>query len=349
MKKIPVLFAVYVTFFLNLSCSKDKKSMQPDPDGRTVIAVGSFENNAGITVPAVWVNGVPQTLGSVEGEAYDLFVSGSDVYVTGYELTGTGSDRVARLWKNGVGQTLPSGTGYASGEQVYVANNKVYVLGFDDFSYRTALWVDGVKQAVPLPAHPYNGGNQNVGLAVDGTDIYTCGATRNARGTAKATLMRGGGRMGVDTLANTVSHAERIFISGKDVYMVGLEEEGVLVKPRLWKNGQRQELDNLPAQGYMQCVEVENGNVYVVAENRSTLAGDELILWKNGKIIHRIPGAGNHLSADGISVMDGDVYICGHESIRTTGENQIRIWKNGAVQEISPGGGLAVLTNLVVK
>lgn len=345
MKKI--FFGIYVVLVLLLigACKKNKSEQPFNPGGKTIYVAGSFENSAGVSVPTVWVNGVPQPLGTTEGGAYGIFLSGSDVYVTGYEITG-GSNRAAKVWKNGVPQTLPASTAYASGEQIFVANGKVYVLGFENFSYKTALWIDGIKQSVALPAHSYNSGNQNVGLFVSGNDVYTCGVQKNGAGMEKAVLMKNGGKMGVDTLANVRSSAERIFISGNDIYMAG-EESSVV---RLWKNGVKQTLNNLPAEAYMKGCFVDGNDVYAVGEDRSQVPGRiDIVLWKNGMLSQRIGGPGIILTADGIAVSGGDVYICGHELISSTGYSIAKIWKNGTEQKISDGTKDVELGGIIVK
>ena len=47
-----------------------------------------------------------------------LYVFGSDVYVSGYEIIGTNG--VAKLWKNGVATSLTNGTNDAYASAVFV-------------------------------------------------------------------------------------------------------------------------------------------------------------------------------------------------------------------------------------
>jgi hypothetical protein len=56
-------------------------------------------------VPVLWKNNVPTILAN-GGVAHCVYVSGSDVYVGGVEyISGT---KIGKIWKNGVGTTLPS-------------------------------------------------------------------------------------------------------------------------------------------------------------------------------------------------------------------------------------------------
>ncbi|WP_299431395.1 hypothetical protein [uncultured Aquimarina sp.] len=82
------------------------------------------------TKAVVWKNGVPTYLsnGTYNASAKSVYVSGLGVHVAGYEYTGSG--RVAKLWKNGVGTNLTTdvnGNAYAS--SVYVKNFIVFAGG----------------------------------------------------------------------------------------------------------------------------------------------------------------------------------------------------------------------------
>ena len=81
-------------------------------------------------VPKIWKNGQGTflTSGTNDGEAFSVFVSGSDVYVAGSEQIGSTS--YARLWKNGVMSTLSAGIN-ASAQSVSVLGTDVYVAGYE--------------------------------------------------------------------------------------------------------------------------------------------------------------------------------------------------------------------------
>ena len=295
------------------------------------------------------MNGVPESLGSVEGAVYDLVLDGNDVYATGYEIT-SGSDRIARVWKNGVPQTLPAATSYASGEQIAVSNGKVYVLGYETFMYQTALWIDGVKQTGQLPEHPYNSGNQNVGLWVAGNDVYTCGVAKNPAGMYKIMLLKNGGRMAVDTLANKESGAERLFVSGADVYLMGYEHDGSASadNSRLWKNGLKQNLANVPADYSGVDLFVEGSDVYVTGVDKS-IPGfkNQLITWKSGSISQRIKMDGLSLNASDMKVSKGNVYIAGQRE--STPQDIGMLWVNGSGQALTDGSKSFSVSSVAVR
>ena len=77
----------------------------------------------------LWKNGVGQALNEVtdpaipryRAEARSVFVSGDDVYVTGYQQSGMFGERdAATLWKNGVAQRLDESHPFTGGHSVFV-------------------------------------------------------------------------------------------------------------------------------------------------------------------------------------------------------------------------------------
>ena len=52
-------------------------------------------------------------------DAFSVFVTGTDVYVCGFERSGTNG--VAKLWKNGVATALNNGANDAEGYSVFVS------------------------------------------------------------------------------------------------------------------------------------------------------------------------------------------------------------------------------------
>ena len=73
--------------------------------------------------------------------ANSVFVSGNDVYVTGYEGGRGESDRLYMLWKNGVAQKFADSS-YWDSSSVFVLDNDVYTTG----GRTTSVWKNGVEQ-----------------------------------------------------------------------------------------------------------------------------------------------------------------------------------------------------------
>src|ERR1700744_6132900 len=89
---------------------------------------------------AYFINGkeYPLTSGQDTASANAIAVSGSDVYVAGYESNG--ARMVAKYWKNGVATALSDTQLNATDNAIAVVGSTVYVAGWVIF--------DGVKTAV---------------------------------------------------------------------------------------------------------------------------------------------------------------------------------------------------------
>lgn len=115
--------------------------------GNDVYIAGSQAVNGGYYAPILWKNGQGTFLSSInrttDSEAYSVFVSGTDVYVAGYE-TDSGRDN-ARIWKNGVMSTLPTGTNSAAATSVFVSGSDVYAAGYENVNNKSAAvyWKNG--------------------------------------------------------------------------------------------------------------------------------------------------------------------------------------------------------------
>src|SRR6185503_7986305 len=98
------------------------------------------------TVATYWKNGVVNQLTSGVSFAWDIFVSGDDVYTTGsIRNTGPGVGFVS-YWKNSDAVLLGPGLGGGAGRGIVVVGNDVYVAGVEDNSKFVRLakyWKNG--------------------------------------------------------------------------------------------------------------------------------------------------------------------------------------------------------------
>ncbi|MCE7040414.1 hypothetical protein [Dyadobacter sp. CY312] len=107
---------------------------------------GSYPN--GHLYAKYWKNGVEVSLTDHSENlsmAEDIAIVGSDVFIVGYverylEKGGVASE--AKIWKNGVPNTLPSGT---RASDIFVFNNDIYVAGIGNGSpfERATYWKNG--------------------------------------------------------------------------------------------------------------------------------------------------------------------------------------------------------------
>jgi hypothetical protein len=133
-----------------------------------------------------WKNGAPVDLGgsliysSQNGTngfptSTGIYVSGSDIYVSGYQQT-AGTSPVAIYWKNGTPVFLS--TDSLSGSEAYsifVAGSDVYVAGWQNINNysRAMLW----KNGTPTPLTSNNVSSAATSMFVYGNDIYVAGYT----------------------------------------------------------------------------------------------------------------------------------------------------------------------------
>jgi hypothetical protein len=119
---------------------------------KDVYVTGCQQTTLGATVALYWKNGSPVFLSndSAAGSAaYSAAVSGSDLYVAGYQNVGAYSR--ATIWKNGAPTALTGSDTASFATAVMAVNGDVYVAGYtwQQFGHYVATyWKNGV--AVPL-------------------------------------------------------------------------------------------------------------------------------------------------------------------------------------------------------
>ncbi|MBS1575202.1 MAG: hypothetical protein JST09_07860, partial [Bacteroidetes bacterium] len=100
-----------------------------------------------------------------------------DVYVAGYEDISS-DHSVAKLWKNGTAQLLPSSEKYAFASSVYISGNDVYVAGSESRGSNSSVvkvWKNGVPQSL-------TDGSKDAfanSVYVSGSDVYVAGSESN--------------------------------------------------------------------------------------------------------------------------------------------------------------------------
>jgi len=305
---------------------------------------------------------------------------GKDVYVVGkddaYGVT---------LWKNGEVQVLSEGNFNAWANSVFVSGANVYVAGNErGRALGPALWKNGVPQSLADEGSAYRVFVSNGDVYVAGyenvedesiTGIYT---RRNV-----ATLWKNGTPQ---RLSDDISGANSVFVSGKDVYVVGGERDTAT----LWKNGKAETLRHLDGASGAISVFVSGRDVYVAGYGMN----DVVTLWKNSEPqllaisgfatsvfvsgddvyaagFERVTVQGNEgdettdfavlwkngkrirLSdvrscANGVFVSGSDVYVAGCE-INAQGYDEAVLWKNGRPQRLSNGSFNAYAMSVFVK
>jgi hypothetical protein len=194
-----------------------------------VYIAGDKRTSIGHGIATLWINGTAHALndGKFSASANSVFVSNGDIYVAGYEDDLEGSK--AKLWKNGVSETL---TGGSNATSVFVVGADVYVAG--DGSAGAILWRNGVEETLSNSAIS---SSVYASVYATGEDVYVAGSEYANIGdgqyAAKAMVWKNGEPISLAgdhpyTLANSISVSK-----GGDVYVVG--QKGDI--PIVWKNG----------------------------------------------------------------------------------------------------------------
>jgi|HubBroStandDraft_1064217.scaffolds.fasta_scaffold06492_7 hypothetical protein len=215
------------------------------------------------SVATVWKNGTPLTLtgygvvGLVDSGKYTnrfyedyvngIFVSGSDVYVSGG--TTWASAAHAEYWKNGVPVDLAGSLDYAG------PNNT-------------------------------SGYPQSTGIFVAGSDVYVSGLQQTAGAGTVAIYWKNGSPIFLSTDSLSGSVANSVFVAGSDVYVVGWQNINNYSRAMLWKNGTPTALTSNDTSSQANSVVVVGNDVYVAGASWVAPNNYVATYWKNGSPVY---------------------------------------------------------------
>jgi hypothetical protein len=279
----------------------------------------------------------PDTNGT-PSRATSIFVSGGDVYVSGFDGT------AAKYWKNDTAVVLASAgwtnSIFVSGKDVYVSGDMAGSSGIVG-----AYWKNGTPVTLP---NAY----EAKGIYVSGSDVYVAGTERPSLFIAK--YWKNGAEVNL-TDGSHDADARSIFVSNGDVYVAGMETDNTnnpdhiyFSVAKYWKNGQAVTLSDgsFPAEAY--SIFVSGSDIYVAGYETTP---DPLHIgngnhvakyWKNGVGVNLTDGASS-CEANSIYVLDKDVYVAGYEL------GQAKYWKNGTPVNLSSQGFLGEAYSIFVN
>ncbi len=275
-----------------------------------VYVVGSLSGSSQ-DIAAVWKNGVLTQLsdGTRQAWARAVFVSGTDVYVVGFERNAANSFGIAKVWKNGVGTALTTAPNTASDAfAVYVSGTDVYVAGYEETGAGQVakLWKNGVATSLTTAQTT----SWATGISISGTDIYVCGYNTNN----KATYWKNG----TPTYLNFGNAVNGIYVSGSDITLVGTMGGGSWS----WHNNVT---TNFTGSNSFYSVSVSGADTYI-GGNLNNLPA----VWKNGTSTTLPYTAGGEV--DGVFAIGSDVYAAGFDV--NSGIFTARSWKNGIATDL---------------
>ena len=203
-----------------------------------------WKNGKAVNLPSMgYLAGGTSTTSSHADYVSGIFVSGSDVYVSGgsneYETDSANTFQFARYWKNGVSTNLSNGlidssaggtiTSRPNTTGIFVSGSDIYVSGTLAGS-QALYW----KNGVPVFLTPF--GTSGAGaeaIFVNGSDVYAAGYVDSA-GASYAVYWKNGV---VTPLSTYPSSANSIIVSQDSVYIAGSDDVNGTNHATLWTNG----------------------------------------------------------------------------------------------------------------
>jgi hypothetical protein len=338
-----VICALPLAFFCMVACKKSiNKPLQGMNTGNNPNFYIAGESNRN---PCLWINGKKNILSASNGNAYQVWISGNDIYVTGYlDLPNSNSNTNPGgfspvqyvYWKNGVenkiGNILYENIPFEP--TISIVNNNVY--------YDNGLpWENGSLLNFNL---------SNYGLVQMvtsyGTDVYFVGT--NSSG--KMAYWKNGVENNVIPNETTANAAYSIAVSSNNVFVGGADSNSLAT---VWTNGIPENLHTSIPGSYAVSVSslLANGtDIYAVAElmaptsmsNGSYLDFYNIpVYWKNG-IENDLPLNGDlYGNVNTIFVNGADVYACGQTTSGAV------YWKNGV--EMVLGSDYGSVSSILIR
>jgi len=241
-----------------------------------VYIIGSVDG-----VTKLWKNGVATTLsGAIQANA--VTVSGGNVYVAG----GTYINNVyyGTYWKNGSPTVINDAINVifnaitVVGNDVYVAGNAYLNTGFTAVKY----WKNGVATTIvsndPQGSPVYYNGN--VGLGVNGNDVYVTGDVESAAGDQViATYWKNGTAIPLMSDQTKSSEVNNITVVGNNVYATGYYDYFAMY----WVNGVAHKLTDGVNQYTATAITLNGTDLYIAGY--SGYADKKVVYWKNGILV----------------------------------------------------------------
>lgn len=303
----------------------------------TVYVAGYIGN-----VATIWKNGEPISLtdGKNVASAKCVYVSGSDVYVTGTEREEGKLGAKLLFWKNGTPTTLTDGKHLAdfTSQSIAVSGNDVYVVGTernDAYNNVAILWKNGVRKNLT----DGTGDAYAYAVFVSGTDVYVGGLQYNAaKAHNEATVWKNEDAPVILDKDHYISNINSLFVSDGNIYAAGYTESS-MTSPSvatLWENNTPKALSDGTKNTYTSSIFVSGNDVYIAGNEMIDTTHCIAILWKNGVRTNLSDGA-MKTEAYSVYVLGNDVYVAGSELNFEKGKYTAILWKNGVRTNLTDG------------
>ena len=124
--------------------------------------------------------------------------------------------------------------------------------------------------------------------------------------------------------------ANSVYISGGNAYIAGGDSTWAVY----WKNGLETVLENADSGSSANAVFVSGNDVYIAGTR-----GYNAVYWKNGNIVdltgYTVPT--QHVRVNGISVVNGDIFVVGYVNYAASPFPYMNYWANGVATDLNTG------------
>lgn len=222
---------------LHTPASKSAVAQAVFVSGSDVYIAGSYmpDTENATRRAVVWKNGEPIHIGSneINTRLEDLYVSGNNVYVTGYEtLQGKVT---SKYWKNGVATPLSPGESVTYAKSICADNNNVYVVGYAEVNGNRSLklWKNGVVTNLISGKSVIRGGD----VTVDNGNVYVTGYEQvGSRYVPR--VFKNNKPMVIQYSNSTHAYAYSLQVLDGNVYVLGKQDQNGTAATRfIWENG----------------------------------------------------------------------------------------------------------------
>lgn len=298
-----------------------KAEFEEMPDSYTVYIVGECRIADGPATACYWTGGKMTVLDNPHPEyndyAYDITVSGGNVYVAGNYFTDEVG--VGCYWKDNVRNDLAlvAGVEYNNPRAITLVNGAVYVAGAyqkPDGSQTACYWKDGTVADLPLPADA--GASSNAFSATTGGGkVYVSGNYRNAQNRNQTCYWIDNELHDLPLPEGRVGSvwAGSITVSDGKVYAAGSYIPGDRQQWCYWADGQRIDLTP-PADGsrFISDLAVSEGKVYLAMDEYDSDFKPKVCCWVDGQVTYlNVPAGSTHSYTLHVCIVDGKPCIAG--------------------------------------
>lgn len=307
LKNTLVILSAALVLLNTSGCKKESTTKTP------VVYIAGYTKTGAKNLATYWKDGTPTVLSNgVNDElALGIYVSGTDVYVCGYDNS---MNTVAKYWKNGVAVPLTDGSNIAQAHSIFVSGSDVYVAGSEFSAGGIAIakyWKNGIGVPLTDGTKPSNAR----AIFVSGSDVYVVGHENFT--SAKFW------KNGIATTLTDSGFATSLVVAGTDVYIGGPQTIGGINVPKYWKNGTGVELPHSNVDTYVFGIAVSGADVHTAGATFLTAKA-----WKNTTAVNLTASVGAvESNSSGIDLAGSDVYIVGYQKIG--GKFTATYWKNG--------------------